>query len=486
MTARFGTTLRKRWQLFILVFGVLLMAGGVLISSGSGRAQTPPAASPLPSVAIATATVETPRFQALTTPTANAEKPVVEEQKSPPPKPFGPIVAEPVRVFTGDGDCLNVRPSPSKAFATDPRTCVPEGFLLWLYGEAIEAEGETWRWALGEGWVAMRYVKPDPTAKTGFGPMKGVVVTAQDGPNTDVATVTGDGAIRSNGSYDWQPQGLGSSLPGISPSGEWYAYSQQDGYRPVLTVGRVGGGSSTKYVGMHLYSWSPDNKLLVVTNESCPQVCGQWGHGWLDPVEGVVHKLDGLDRNSNAVVWAPDGRSLVAIAEKNGVSRVALDGKVTTIFPKLPDGFEFGTMTISPDDTRLLSVAIFGKVNILDLRTGPVTTVSRAPQIEAVGRCGGASGQLSAWLDERTAIWHESYAKKGGNGITIAPVDGGLRRLIPFFTIQDVKVITPELVSFTTYESEPNGTGFNLTWLLDVKSGEARPVTIGSAAAWIR
>jgi hypothetical protein len=103
-----------------------------------------------------------------------------------------------------------------------------------------------------------------------------------------------------------------------------------------------------------------------------------------------------------------------------------------------------------------------------------------------VGRCGGASGQLSTWLDNRTAIWHESYAKKGGNGITIAPVDGGPRRLIPFFTIQDVKVITPALVSFTTSEPGDGGPGFNLTWLLDVQSGEARPVTVGSAAAWIR
>ena len=46
----------------------------------------------------------------------------------------------------------------------DPRFCVPEGHLLWFYGDAVDADGETWRYALGTGWVAARYTKPDPAS----------------------------------------------------------------------------------------------------------------------------------------------------------------------------------------------------------------------------------------------------------------------------------------------------------------------------------
>ena len=349
MTTKIGNTLRKRWQLCIIAFGTLVMAAGVFVATGSGSAQTPPA-----TVAVATATPVIPT--AISTPVEIVKTPPSKPQEQPqrvPLKAFGPITAEPYRVHTGDGDCLNVRPAPSKTFATDPRTCVPEGFLLWLYGEVKEAEGETWRWALGEGWVAMRYVKPDATAKTGFGPMKGVLVTASDGVDTRMATVSADGKVESNGAFAWQPQGLGAILPGISPSGEWYASSMDENYRPTLTIGRVRGGAVVKYPGLHFGSWSPDNKIRVITNETCPQTCGIWGAGWLDPADGIVHRLEGLEQNIYALAWAPDGQSLISVSEKGGVSRVALDGKVTQILAKLPDGFQFGEMSVSPAGGRI-------------------------------------------------------------------------------------------------------------------------------------
>ena len=96
----------------------------------------------------------------------------------------------------------------------------------------------------------------------------------------------------------------------------------------------------------------------------------------------------------------------------------------------------------------------------------------------------GGYGSLTGWLGAATVIWHESFAEKGGNGITIANVNGGSRKLIPFFTVSDIRKVAPDLVSFTTYENPESQGGFFLTWLLDIRTGEARPVTVGATPAW--
>ena len=121
----------------------------------------------------------------------------------------------------------------------------------------------------------------------------------------------------------------------------------------------------------------------------------------------------------------------------------------------------------------------------LDLQTGAVSSIERATQIPVLGRCGGGGyGSLTGWLGAATVIWHESFAEKGGNGITIANVNGGSRKLIPFFTVSDIRKVAPDLVSFTTYENPESQGGFFLTWLLDIRTGEARPVTVGATPAW--
>ncbi|MEO6398635.1 MAG: hypothetical protein ABIP13_09230, partial [Tepidiformaceae bacterium] len=126
-----------------------------------------------------------------------------------------------------------------------------------------------------------------------------------------------------------------------------------------------------------------------------------------------------------------------------------------------------------------------GPIRVLDLRSGKVSEIARAPQLPVGGRCGGATGRLSTWLDGTTAIWHESYAAKGNNGITIASVNGGARRVLPFFSIQGLGVVGPGLVSFSTSEWDGKA-GFTLSWLLDTKSGEARPVTVGADPTWLQ
>lgn len=400
--------------------------------------------------------------------------------------PFGPLAAEPYRVTTGDGDCLNVRPNPGTTFKSDPRTCVPEGFLLWLYGEEKEVDGHKWRYALGEGWVATQYVVPAPGATSGFGPFKSVTVGSQVGEVTKLAKVTSNGRVTNLPTIPDGVNGLGDIAPALSPDGNWAAYGAQAGYVPTLTIRDMTTGSETKYAQAHFASWSASNKLLVRVNANCPSDCS-WTTGWIDPREGVVHPLNDTKNDWGRYAWTHDGNSLYVVDNAGALLNVPLKGEPTVILPKLPAGSEiaWGQLALSEDGRRLLSSPFQGAIVIIDLQTKAVSRVERAKQILVGGKCGGGgSGSLTTWLDSQTVIWHESYAEKGGNGITISRIDGGSRKLIPFFTVSDIRKVAPSLVSFTTWENPDGKRAFFLTWLLDTNTGEARPVTVGQTPAW--
>ncbi|MBK9544406.1 MAG: hypothetical protein IPO51_00855 [Dehalococcoidia bacterium] len=459
----------------LVVAAILGVAG---LAATGGQAQTPPRTS-----ATATPSLPTPTPPASPTPAPVKPKPPIEEPMA---MPFGPLAAEPYRVKTGDGDCLNVRPSPGTTFKSDPRTCVPEGFLLWLLGPAREVDGHSWRYALGEGWVATQYVVPAPGAATGFGPFKAVTVSNAAGPVTKVARVTSGGAVAELPSIPDIADALGDVPPALSPDGRWTAYGSQVGYVPTLTIREMATGAETKYPQVFLTSWSPaKNRLLVRINANCPADCS-WTTGWIDPQEGIIHRFADKKNNWWAITWAPDGGSLYVVDE-GALTQVSLAGESRVIVAKRPEGSEirWGQLAVSEDGKRLLSSPFQGAITIVDLRTGAVSTIERATQIPVLGKCGGGGyGALTGWLDAATVIWHESFAEKGGNGITIANVNGGSRKLIPFFTVSDIRKVAPDLVSFTTYENPESQGGFFLTWLLDIRTGEARPVTVGATPAW--
>jgi hypothetical protein len=415
---------------------------------------------------------------------------------APPPKqpdqtrqelaPFGPVAAEPVRVHTGDGDCLNVRSVPGTTFQNnDPRTCVPEGFLLWLNGQAVEADGETWRYALGEGWVAARYLRPAPEAATGMGPFRSVTVSQSDGVETLNARVASDGAVAGLPAMPYAQQGIGSRPQTVSPDGRYGAYGREEGYVPTLTIADLGAGTAQKYPHAYPIAWSGDGKLLITVSRLCPQQC-TWVPGWIDPSDGIVHEFETAPNSWYAMTWAPDGRSVVAATEGRQLVQAFLDGTLREILPPQPEGTYFGELSVSPDGTKVFSSTFLGPITVIDLATGERTLIERAVQQQIGGRCGGSSGKLSAWLDASHLIWHESYALKGQNGITIASLADGSRRVIPFFSIQDLATVGPGLVSFVTWEYPPEKPGFQLTWLLDTATGEARPVTVGMGPVWER
>jgi hypothetical protein len=451
---------------------VVALAGVVGIAASLGGSNGAPAAvaSPTPEPT-ATPTVEPVSLYPAPAP---IEEPLAV--------PFGPVKAEPYRVHTGDGDCLNVRPTPGLTFASDPRTCVPEGFLLWMYGEPTDVDGHTWRYAVGEGWVAVEYIQPATGATAGFGPFQAVTVGAQAGQVTKLAKVTREGLVASLPTLPDAMQGLGDQPPTLSPDGKWAAYGAQDGYVPTLTVRNMVTGLEQKYPQVNPDRWSATNRLLVRVNANCPKQC-TWTVGWLDPREGLVHTFNNKQNEWWNLVWAPDGESIYVV-DGGALKQVTLDGEERVIVAKESEEIPWGQLSISPDGKKLLSSPFQGAIVVVDLATGRVSKVPRAPQIPVGGRCGGSVGSLTTWLDNETVIWHESYAEKGGNGITIARIDGGARKLIPFFTVSDIRAVAPGLVSFTTAEQSADGKGYQLSWLLDTDTLEARPVTVGASPAW--
>lgn len=457
--------------------GVLFLAGllGVMgMAATGGHAED---GSVTPTATASPAATSTP-----VRPTPEPEPP--QDLEKQPLVPFGPIQAEPYRVHTGDGDCLNVRPVPGTTFQSDPRTCVPEGFLLWLYGEPRNVDGHTWRYALGEGWVATEFVKPATGAATGFGPFTAVTVSSSDGVTTPLARVSKDGSVTRLPTIPSAMRGLGDVPPALSPDGNWAAFGKEAGYVPTLTVRDMRTGSERTYPQVFLSSWSETNRLLVRINTNCPQQC-TWTVGWLDPAEGVVHQLTTRQNSWWTITWAPEGESLFVVDE-GALIQVWLDGRTREIVAKRPAGSEiaWGQISVSEDGKRLISSPFQGAIMIIDVKTGAISNIERVKQIQVSGRCGGSIGMLTAWLDANTVIWHESYAEKGGNGITISRIDGSGRRLIPFFTVSDIRTVAPNLVSFTTFENANDKSGFFLTWLLDTKTNEARPVTVGSGPVW--
>ncbi len=465
---------RKRFVLGgVALFAAAALFGVIGVAATQGSAQGTPEPSPTPTLAPASPTVE-PSTEAIPTPPPPVEVPMAV--------PFGPLAAEPYRVFTGDGDCLNVRPVPGTTFEGDPRACVPEGFLLWLYGEPKMVDGREWRYALGEGWIATEYVKPAPGAVTGFGPFSSVTVSAQAGDVTKLATVSASGTTTQIPQLPTVIRGLGDVAPAVSPNGQWGAFGREENYVPTLTIRNLADGTEARYPQAHLAGWGPANRLLVRLAEKCPQQC-TWTTGWIDPRDGVVHEFEGVTNDWYNFAWAPDGMSIYVV-EKDGLRHIELTGGSQPVALQTAADMVWGEMSVSKDGRRLVVSPFQGAISIIDLQTGAVSKVSRATQILVGGRCGGGGSSLTTWLDANTVIWHESYAEKGGNGITISRIDGSNRRLIPFFTVSDIRTVAPNLVSFVTYDDPGGKQGFQLTWLLDTTTNEARPVTVGANPQW--
>jgi hypothetical protein len=476
---------RSRLALALASIALVVAAGAAMFTAGDSKAAPAAAPSPSPSPSPSPFAVQmSPTPAPLPSPAAGPGQP-----KEPPRQqtlPIGSIAADPVRVHTGDGDCLNVRPQPGTSFQSDPRACLPEGFLLWLYGAPRQVDGETWRYALGEGWVAARYTVPDPAAKRGMGPFKSVTVMNSDWVDVVAGRVAAGGSTTELARVQNPLQGLGGIYGTISPSGRYLAFTREERYVPTLSLVDLETGATRKIPGVNTMGWGPGDRMSVTFSPNCPVSCA-WYPAWMDPADGVVHKLSDGINDWWGSGWTPDGKSIVALGADRKLKRVALDGTATVI-RELGANENVGVLVVSPDGTKLFSGTVSGANRVLDLKTGAFTEVPRAPQRQIFGGCGGPgfSGKLAAWIDDTTVAWHEAWGQKGYNGITIAKLGASERRVVPFFSLQSMALAAPGLLSFTTIEQMPDGGAFPLTWLLDLATGDARPVTVGADPAWAK
>ncbi len=475
---------RFTWVGVLVVLGLIALAGG--FAAGNTRAQAPEGENT--AVASEEGTpLALPTEVAPPTPTPNAGvRPAdltpteILSDKAKIARPFGLVDAEPYRVFTGDGECLNVRYVPGTLFENDPRACVSEGFLLWMYGPEKVVDGQGWRYALGEGWVASQYVQSAPDAVRGVSPFNSVTVGQYADFGTAIARIDRDGGVTEYGSISGRPDGMSTRAAVASRDGKWSAYTDQSGPLRLVIV-NLESGSEQVYPMHTALGWSADGKLLVTVSRNCPGCTTSLG--WVEPSNGVVNELP--DSGNLWPVWAPDGQSVVGTPDGMRIVQIFLDGTRREIDVQLGEGAYLGELSVSPGGTRVMSSSTLGDVRIFDLATGAVTEVARASQVVNGGKggCGGSIGRLSTWLDDSTVVWHESYGVKGQNGITIASLADGTRRVIPFFSIQDVTAIGPGYISFTTWEWLDDRE-LTVTWLLDVATGEARPAAFGAFATW--
>ena len=492
-----------------LVLGAAVAAVSRQDTSAAGK-PSPTAAATVPATAAATTTASAspfavgPRGELLSgasgAPSAAADGkkeaiPFPPEQKT---LPAGQkIEAASVRVATDDGSCLNVRPQPGTTFGTEPFSCLADDTLLWLYGPAKQVDGESWRYALGAGWIAARYTKPvaPPKVRLPASPSVTLWSQASDGKSygtqvsarkVDLKTLAASPAV----SFPHVEWGIGGRSPEVSPSGEYIAMSNNgtpDGSRTdaVVLVGRIADGSQVDIPDAYPGQWSSGNKLLLTTGiSSCNQGQCKSAIAYYDPATGTTKRLTEPSAEGGAAAWSSDGKAIFVLARRT-LTRVPLDGTATVVTDAYPENLGFYEAVNAPNGAQFLLGGGYGPLNLLDARTGKVVEFVRAPQRQIGGKCGGTFSRSSGWIDDTHIFYHERSSSSREDGITIGDLRTGARKVLPFFNVADLSSPAPGLLSFSTWAGYDD-LNFSVTFIMDIATGDSMPVLTGAGAAWTR
>lgn len=467
----------RRRNLVLAAACAALIAGA---AAAGTRAESPTTAPGATAAASPTATA-----LAAPTPTPWTPPPAAPARSAPPAGDwpgFGPVTADPVRVRTGDGDCLNVRYLPGLSGQGAPRECAAEGTLLWLWGEPADADGETWRYALGRGWVAVRFTEPAPGARQGFGPFASVTAVAGAlGEWSQVAAADSGGTVSRS---PWLPFNAGWSgvRPSpLSPSGRFVAAGQFDPDMAGGVVFDTATGAAAELNGALPVMWGPGDRLAVRIPAVCDGCPG--GYGWTSPPFREVRPFAGPA--SWNLAWLPDGSGVVTWVPGAGLRVETLEGGERTIPLAVPPEEWPGELTVSPSGTKALLVPFTGPVRVVDLESGSVREFARPAPGFVGGRCGGSPGLTSAWADEETVAWHELLQGDGGNGIVVANLRTGERRVYPFVNVLDLRPAGAGLLTFTVQDyAGEKGELPAMSWLLDPRTGDAWPAAGGMFGQW--
>ena len=478
----------------LVVSGVVAYAALTAVQGGS--AAPAPSPSPVASPAGPATSPATPISTIVTSPTATPTAPPPAAVQPQPVPPGGKVTADAARVHTGDGDCLNVRPNPGTTFAVEPYSCLPEGTLLWLSGPAQEADGEKWRYALGQGWVAVRYTAPEQAPAVRL-PVGGRVVTYEMGPYREpkpgtaqgqdvLVAVTGlrDGSKPARFVFPGFSNGLGARHPEISPDGRFIAFGggSNEAGKSAAIVGDLADGTVQRIEGSYGVGWSSASTLMLEA-ANC-ESASLTSYSVYDPAVRTTVPLTGEPAEITFVAWAADGKSayfrksnreLLRIDRGDKQVRVGTMAEEDTVWSGEP----------SPDGRRIVGSGGLTALTVVDLASGQAFKFARAAQRQLPGKCGGSWSKVWGWLDPSHVYYHERSSSAKEDGITVGDLATGKRVVYPFFNVQDLTSPAPGLLAFSTWVSEA-GQSFTVTFVLDTVTGQAMPLVTGSGATWVR
>ncbi len=161
---------------------------------------------------------------------------------------------------------------------------------------------------------------------------KFLAFAAKRGPRDEIALVD---VQRNRQVGRIAPRLSGITTPSWSPDGSRLVFSGTDGgFSDLFVVDRDGKNlqrlTQDKYADLHPV-WSPDGKTIAFATDRGPDTdfrtlaFGNFRIALYDLEQRRVRVLDKMDRGKNASPqWAPDGRSIAFVSDRNGVSNVFL------------------------------------------------------------------------------------------------------------------------------------------------------------------
>jgi Tol biopolymer transport system component len=150
----------------------------------------------------------------------------------------------------------------------------------------------------------------------------------------------------------------GVTTPAWSPDGQQLVFTGYDGgLSDLFTIKRDGSGlrrlTQDKFADLHPV-WSPDGKSIAFATDRGPGTdfqtlaIGNMRIALYDLDTGKITLLDHMDRGKNvSPQWAPDGRSIAFVSDRNGVSNIFLYDLGDKALYQLTD-FYTGSQGITP------------------------------------------------------------------------------------------------------------------------------------------
>ena len=182
-----------------------------------------------------------------------------------------------------------------------------------------------------------------------------LAMTAKRGPRDEILVLD----VERNRQVSRIRLEIGAAMtPSWSPDGQRIVFTGLDGgISDLFVVDRDGENlerlTNDRYAEFHPV-WSPDGQQIAFSTDRGPGTdfdlltTGNWRIATYDVTTRRVAVLPGMDRGRNvSPQWAPDGRSLAFVSDRNGVSNIYLYDLGTTEVYQLTD-FYTGVSGITP------------------------------------------------------------------------------------------------------------------------------------------